>query len=167
MVHGLAEQSGGRLVLESVLDRGTTASLWLPVAASAACPDTGEDASTPRSTRSLSVLAVDDDSLVAINTAAMLEDLGHRVTVAYSGKEALQAMEGERFDLLVVDHAMPNMTGAELIERVKGRDPAQPILLATGYAELPAGAAADVPRLAKPFLQSALQRAIAAAMDGC
>ena len=166
MVHGLAEQSGGRLILESVLDRGTTASLWLPVATAASRPAAGEEASTPRGIRSLSVLAVDDDALVAANTAAMLEDLGHRVSVAYSGKEALRAMEGERFDLLVVDHAMPNMTGAELIELVKERTPRQPILLATGYAELPPGVAAEVPRLAKPFLQSALQRAIAGAMEG-
>jgi PAS domain S-box-containing protein len=166
MVHGLAEQSGGRLILDSVLDRGTTASLWLPVAEQTARAAAGEDAAAPSRTPALSVLAVDDDALVLFNTAAMLEDLGHRVTVAYSAKEALQAMEGVRFDLLIVDHAMPNMTGAELIERVKKQDPAQPILLATGYAELPPGAAADAPRLAKPFLQSALQRAIALAMDG-
>ena len=112
------------------------------------------------------MLAVDDDALVLFNTAAMLEDLGHRVTVAYSGKEALQLMEDARFDLLVIDHAMPNMTGAELIEQVRERAPAQPILLATGYAELPPGAAADVPRLAKPFLQRDLERAIATLMDG-
>jgi PAS domain S-box-containing protein len=165
MVHGLAEQSGGRLVIESAVDRGTTASLWLPVADRPPPAAITGQATAARGMRKLSVLAVDDDALVLFNTAAMLEDLGHRVTVAYSGKEALQVMEDARFDLLVIDHAMPNMTGAELIEQVRRRDPGQAILLATGYAELPSGVAADVPRLAKPFLQRDLERAIATLMD--
>ena len=121
MVHGLAEQSGGRLVLKSQPGEGTTAE---PVAAGNA----GHGRRPPRipapsmapsaaAAKPLAILAVDDDALVLLNTAAMLDDQGHRVTTAYSGKEALNILRrGETFDLLITDQAMPGMTGAELIE---------------------------------------------------
>jgi PAS domain S-box-containing protein len=157
MAHGLAEQLGGRLQLESTLGKGTTASLWLPVMAKPAA----EPATTPPQPQlpeiaALSILAVDDDALVLTNTAAMLEDRGHRVTVAYSANEALELLKHQTFDLLITDQGMPGMTGAELIEEVQRAWPGLPIVLATGYAELPPGAAAQVPRIAKPFRQEQL-----------
>jgi CheY-like chemotaxis protein len=62
-------------------------------------------------TRSLRVLAVDDDRLVLFNTAAMLEDLGHAVVEAGSGEEALNALRNSNFDLVITDQVMPKMTG--------------------------------------------------------
>ncbi len=170
MVHGLAEQSGGRLVLKSEPGEGTTASLWLPVVAGAAQADPGAapvDASAGAALTSLSVLAVDDDALVLMNTAAMLDDRGHHVTMAYSAKEALAILRrGKRFDLLITDQGMPGMTGAELIEIVRAEHPDLPIVLATGYAELPPGVAADVPRISKPFMQNHLLQAVKEAVKG-
>lgn len=116
---------------------------------------------------SLHILAVDDDALILVNTAAMLEDLGHEVTIAYSGREALAALARmERVDLVITDQAMPGMTGTELVAEIRRRHPDLPILLATGYAELPDGESTDVPRLNKPFLQAHLEQAIAAVMRG-
>jgi len=168
MVHGMAEQSGGRLVLKSGgVGKGTTAELWLPVAGSQATgeperPSPRQDHGSPRP--ALAVLAVDDDALVLMNTSAMLEDLGHTVFEAKSGKEALNILrrEGE-LDLVITDHAMPHMTGVELVEAVRAEWPRLPIIVATGYAELPPGAAADLPRLTKPFSQDELARAVEAA----
>ncbi len=160
MVHGLAEQSGGRFVLRSKLGEGTTASLWLPViagAASSADPDAAQDEAAFALSKPLGILAVDDDALVLMNTAAMLDDQGHRVTMAYSGKEALKILRGgEAFDLLITDQGMPGMTGAELVDAVRAERPDLPIVLATGYDELPADVARGVPRLLKPFMQSQL-----------
>jgi PAS domain S-box-containing protein len=170
MVHGMAEQLGGRLLLDSRLGQGTTVEIWLPVATTAA---TAEPVQAPvesrtdldTASRRLTVLAVDDDALVLMNTTALLEDLGHRVIEASSGREALAALEGgEAIDLLITDHAMPQMTGAQLIAEVGERWPALPVILATGYADLPAGTKAGVLRLNKPFWQADLEKAVAAAM---
>ncbi|MDO8381065.1 PAS domain-containing sensor histidine kinase [Phenylobacterium sp.] len=160
MVYGLAEQSGGRLVLNSRPGHGTQVELWLRRADALAPPGAPE---TPPSaedawSRSLVVLAVDDDGLVLMNTVAMLEDLGHRAIPVCSGFEALQALGEHPVDLVITDHAMPQMTGLQLLEEIRARHPDLPIVLATGYAELPPGAGEDVPRLAKPYSQAQLAR---------
>jgi CheY-like chemotaxis protein len=162
MVHGLAEQLGGRLHLASAPGKGTTASLWLPVMARppVAEPAPLREPAVPE-IAPISILAVDDDALVLINTEAMLEDRGHRVAIAYSGSEALELLKRETFDLLITDQGMPGMTGAELIEQAQRLYPGLPIVLATGYAELPPGAALSVPRIAKPFRQGQLLEIVA------
>jgi len=167
MVHGLAEQLGGRLQLESVPGIGTTASLWIPMAAGADALSHHSEPAPAVEATSLHILAVDDDALILVNTAAMLEDLGHEVVTAYSGREALAALAGmERVDLVVTDQAMPGMTGTELVAAIRRERPDLPVLLATGYAELPDGGMSDIPRLNKPFLQAHLDHAIAEVMRG-
>ncbi|HEY9011298.1 MAG TPA: ATP-binding protein, partial [Devosia sp.] len=163
MVHGLAAQSGGRLILKSRLGEGTTAELWLPAAEAPAVQEFVPQAEeTDAANRPLNILAVDDDALVLMNTAMMLEDLGHSVHEVTSGKAALAVLEsGEPIDLVVSDHAMPGMTGSQLALAIHMIWPDLPVILATGYAELPRGSAIDLPRLAKPFSQKELAKAIA------
>jgi CheY-like chemotaxis protein len=109
---------------------------------------------------------VDDDALVLMNTSAMLEDLGHTVFEASSGKEALEILRREPdVDLVITDQAMPNMTGTQLAEAIRADWPHLPIIMATGYAELPKGADARLPRLAKPFTQEVIAQAVANAMQ--
>lgn len=165
MVHGMAEQSGGWLGLRSQPGQGTTAEIWLPIAEpvaevpAAAAPSALE--AEADKTSPLRILAVDDDALVLMNTAALLEDLGHEVVEASSGKQALEALrQGAGFDLVITDHAMPQMTGAQLFEVIKQEWPGLPVVLATGYAELPGGADPALLRLAKPFWQGDLARVI-------
>ena len=80
------------------------------------------------------ILAVDDDALVLLNTAAMLEDLGHTVLEAASGKDALEILRREpRIDLVITDQAMPHMTGSDLAAAIRAEKPDLPIILATGY----------------------------------
>jgi CheY-like chemotaxis protein len=164
MVHGLAEQSGGRLVLRSKPGRGTTAEIWLPVAegrlpGAGSGEQSGTQAATP--TRALNILAVDDDALVLFNTVAMLEELGHKVFDASSGRAALGVLERQPIDLLITDQGMPGMTGVQLGQLVREKWPRTQIIIATGYAELPAGSP-SFPKLNKPFLEAELQEAIAA-----
>ena len=169
MVHGLAEQSGGRLLIHSKAGEGTAMEMWLPLA------EHGIDSVSPavrpervesdQGGRPLTILAVDDDSLVLMNTLAMLEDLGHRVLAASSGPEALAIAEREQLDLVITDYAMPAMNGVQLLEALRKRNSDLPALLATGYAELPAGVGGDLPRLAKPFLQDDLRRALRTLAD--
>lgn len=165
MVHGLAAQSGGRLAIRSAPQRGTAVELWLPVANEAppvALPPlapTLAPANAP-----LAVLLVEDDPLIQAGTAAMLEDLGHRVVVAASGAAGLEALRGQGFELVITDYAMPGMSGAEFARRAAELRPGLPVILASGFAELPEPTTAPWPRLAKPYAQEALAAAIAAAI---
>ncbi|MFT3725223.1 MAG: PAS domain S-box protein [Hyphomonadaceae bacterium] len=168
MVHGLAEQLSGRLRLRSRKGEGTTAELWLPVAegrALKALAPSVEKARAEEAARGaakpLVVLAVDDDVLVLMNTVAMLEDLGHTAIEAANGHEALQILRKRKdVDVVVTDYAMPRMTGRDLAAAIAEERPGLPVILATGYAELPPGAAIDAFRLPKPFGQEELRRAV-------
>jgi CheY-like chemotaxis protein len=96
-----------------------------------------------------------------LNTVGMLEDLGHNVMEAYSGKEALEILRREdSVDLVITDQAMPKMTGTELAKVIRSEWPDIPVLLATGYSELAPRDEIGLPRLAKPFLQRELAAAI-------
>ena len=161
MVHGLADQSGGVFRLESALGIGTNAHLWLPAAREAAVEDPVSD-SVPDVAAPATILLVDDDLLVAASTQALLEDLGHHVIEAHSGREALDLVEkGLAPDLVITDHAMPGMTGTDLAVVLRARDPALPILLATGHAELRGVQPLELPRLTKPYNQASLSLEIA------
>jgi CheY-like chemotaxis protein/two-component sensor histidine kinase len=165
MVHGFIEQLGGRFVLKSEKGTGTTAELWLPVAREGATVKPLYPAVEPVSVPRLSVLVVDDDSLVLTSTSLLLEDLGHRVINATSGAQALTLFDqGEVIDLMITDMAMPQMSGAQLAHAVRVLKPDLPIILATGYAERLEGFAAQLPRLPKPFTQLNLVEIIAQSM---
>jgi PAS domain S-box-containing protein len=161
MVHGLAVQSGGTLRLTSRLGEGTTAELWLPVAATpAAKPAAAAEArlEAPPST----ILVVDDDVLIAMSTVDMLEDLGHTVIEANSGPKALEILQRDvPVDLILTDYAMPGMTGVELAQAARRLRPDLPVLLATGYAELHETGNLDFPRLTKPYQQHQLASHVA------
>src|ERR1700736_2974032 len=140
MVHGLAAQSGGLLRINSAPSAGTTIELWLPMATTAALPAANDvPALTPAPhVGPCTVLIVDDDLLVMTGISAMIEDLGHTPIEAHSGAEALAklALDTE-IDLVITDHAMPAMTGLQLARHVRETYPGLPVILATGYAELP------------------------------
>ena len=163
MVHGLAEQSGGRLRLTSRVGEGTTVEIWLPEAQPAdahqviagMADDHGLDEQEP-----MVVLAVDDDALVLLNTVAMLEDLGHRVFPASSAADALAVLRRQPVDLVITDYAMPHVTGLQLAAAIAEKHPRTRVILATGYADLPPDADRSLQRLTKPFLQADLARTL-------
>jgi CheY-like chemotaxis protein len=110
----------------------------------------------------ITVLVVDDDALIAMSTVGMLEDLGHEVIEAHSGDRALEILRDRRtIDLLVTDYSMPRMNGVQLAAAARDIHPDLPVLLATGYAELPAGSGLDLPRIGKPYRQNQLAAEIA------
>jgi len=162
MVHGLAVQSGGQLVLHSRKGAGTTAELWLLRAevmdiASAVHLEPAQ--AIPARCRA--ILVVDDDPLVLTSTVAMLEELGHAAIAVASGQEALQTLRtGTKAELVITDYAMPGMTGLELAASLQHLWPTLPVLLATGYAELQATVPTNVARISKPFGLERLAEAI-------
>jgi signal transduction histidine kinase len=168
MVHGLAAQSGGLLRIDSAPNLGTTVELWLPRATTLAVSviRNAERAKPPLAMRPCKVLIVDDDLLVLTGTAALIEDLGHSAIEAQSGAEALLKLgSGLEIDLVITDHAMPNMTGLQLAQSIQEKHPTLPIILATGYAELPSDPALlRLVKLAKPCSQHDIAAAIHTAL---
>jgi len=163
-VQGLAEQSGGRLELESAPGDGTTVMLWLPESS-----EKPEEVGVPALVEPVrldverSVLLVDDEALVRIGTAAMLREAGFVVHEAGSVNEALSLLDGQaRVDAVVTDYAMPGLTGGDLARRLLEERPGLPVLLITGYATLSDAEAMGLPRLAKPFRSGELAGAVSA-----
>lgn len=112
------------------------------------------------------VLVVDDDPLIRMTATDMLEDLGYRVIEANSAKGALEILEaGEEIDLLLTDHAMPGMTGTELAAVAHRERPRLPVILTTGYADLPNGRKTELPLLSKPYDQAQLQAEISRLLE--
>ena len=161
MVHGLAAQLGGGLTIASEPGHGTSVELWLPVS-SGPRENGNEMKAAPASAKPRGcALLVDDEELVRMSTADMLTDLGYEVIEAASAEQALRLVdEGAQLDLVVTDHLMPGMTGADLALELRARKPGVPILIVSGYAEAE-GIAPDLPRLTKPFRNAELAQSIA------
>ena len=169
MVHGITEQIGGRLRIESHKGQGTSVELWLPLAHGEVLAPIAEAKVTLADVekKPLVIVVVDDDKLVLVNTKAMLEDFGHTVIGATSGVAALEMIrKTPRVDLVVTDQAMPQMTGMQLTAAIRVDWPNLPILLMSGYAELPSKMPFEVPKLAKPFSLDDLEDAVVRTMEG-
>jgi CheY-like chemotaxis protein len=150
------------------LGRGTVVTIWLPRSKKSVTDVAGvgeTKVAMPPETGSLRVLLVDDDVLVSMGAADMLLDLGHSVIEAGSANQALTLLESDpAFDVVVTDYAMPGMSGLELAHRIKAKNPKMPIILATGYAELPAGKGNEFRRLSKPYTENELSAALEMAL---
>src|SRR3984957_15375909 len=167
MIDGLAAQSGGTMRLISQEGQGTTVEVWLP--RSHQVKPVSQPVGTvigDRGSSSLTILVVDDDVMIAEVTAALLEDLDHTVIVVNSAAEALELLRdrGDTIDLLLTDHAMPGMTGIELAAKAREDRPELPIILASGYAEIPSGEGLGLFRLAKPYRREELLAGVASVM---
>lgn len=154
-VFGIARQSGGFAQIDSIEHEGTTVSIWLPLTIAPA----HEDGSTSKilalslADKNLSVLVVDDDEGVRRFVVESLEVLGCHVRQAASGKEAVAQLATEIPGVMIVDFAMPGMSGLEVAENAHRIAPHLPIIMATGYAEESASTNKSLVRhvLRKPF----------------
>lgn len=112
------------------------------------------------------VLLVDDDALTSMSTSDVLQELGHDVVEARSARRALEILrEGTAIDVVVTDQAMPGMTGTQLAAEIRASWPDLPIIVATGYAELPAERTPHLLHLVKPYLGPDLDAAIVSAVS--
>ena len=82
---------------------------------------------------------------------------------AFCGEEALELLGEQTFDLVITDQAMPRMTGVQLMQAIRADWPELPVIIATGYAEMPGDIRA--PRLNKPFTEKELARALKAVLE--
>jgi PAS domain S-box-containing protein len=161
MVHGLASQLGGALIIQSRRGVGTNVELWLPTSevVPTEAPRTFVEAGS-RLTELGTALLVDDEFLVRMSTAEMLGELGYNVVEANSAEEGLKLIrEGLRPNLVVTDHLMPGMNGTDFVRLVRSEQPGVQVLIVSGYAEID-GVEPDLPRLTKPFLKDELAEVV-------
>jgi signal transduction histidine kinase/ActR/RegA family two-component response regulator len=169
-VYGFARQSGGLAFIKSVVGEGTVVEMHFP----AAPADVVEPleipvlAAPPRGSSAQRILVVEDDADVRRVIVECLGLIGYSVTEAPNGRSGIDALRAQKPDLLMVDYAMPDITGAEVISLAREMYVELPVILATGYADM-----AAVERLAgkpvilrKPFDIKTLGDAVAAALDG-
>jgi CheY-like chemotaxis protein len=166
-VYGFATQSGGDVSIESTPGEGTTIRLMLP------CVQTDESivsAATkagglPRQ-ESSSILVVEDNSEVANFAEALLSELGHKITRASSGEEALDLARAQDFDLVFSDVVMPGMGGLKLAEILNREKPGLPVVLATGYSEeIAHTGAGGRPVILKPYRLATLAEVFSQALQ--
>jgi signal transduction histidine kinase/CheY-like chemotaxis protein len=163
-IYGFAVQSGGTATLASSTDgSGTTLSLWLPRAPRAV---RAAAARARMLDRQPTVLMVEDDALVQSVAAPALEHAGFRVVVAGDVNAALEALAREAgVDIVFSDIVMPGgRSGVDLANELRRRRPSLPVVLATGYADVPA-IPAGTRVLRKPYLIEELTAALSEALQ--
>jgi PAS domain S-box-containing protein len=165
-VDGFAQQSGGRMQVESTLGEGTTIRIWLPSVRATPLDDDAPPA--PLGATKLQILLVEDNVDVAEVTCGLLEQLGHRVSLVGSAAEALRWLtEAERApDLVVSDVVMAgDMNGLGLARELRRERPEIRVLLVTGYSREAQAIGDEFPLLSKPYQLEELSRALQAAVD--
>ena len=166
-VFGFAKQSGGGVRIETKLGEGTSVKVYLPRAAAdelSAAPGRLEPLAAVAA--NTTILVVDDDSAVREITVSLLRELGYGILEAGSGASALSMLADRAdIDLLLVDYAMPGMSGLETATRARAMRPNLPCMYVTGYADLAAlrevGGQSVVQ---KPFVGDELARKVQAVL---
>jgi PAS domain S-box-containing protein len=170
-VYGTVRAHHGAVSVRSEVGRGTDVALLLPsVAPDCAAPRAPGPAPSAAPHRALRILLTDDERSVRRSLALLLRASGHEMIECEGGREAIAWYTSEqgRVDVAIVDMMMPDMTGRELIARLRGLNPRLPIIVSSGYS---AGADLDGLReqegihfLQKPYTTDELERALTAAI---
>jgi signal transduction histidine kinase len=166
-VLGFAKQSGGGVRIRSDPGEGTTIEIFLPRADVRPVKTEVHPARTDSAMKmSARLILVDDDNAVREVTAATLRELGYTVLEAGSGGAALELLErSANVDLMLIDFAMPGMSGAEVARRVQTTRPALPILFVTGYADRAAlQGVSEAQIIGKPFVDTELHEKVRTAL---
>jgi CheY-like chemotaxis protein len=167
-VYGFASQSGGEVQAASEVGKGTTVSLLLPCEDDTdmiATIDRGGRVAPPH--RSAAILVVEDNDEVGVFAESLLSEMGHKVTRASSGEDALELSRAQNFDLVFSDVVMPGMGGLKLAEALAEEKPTLPVVLATGYSEeISEAGSGGRPVILKPYRLATLSEAIATALNG-
>jgi CheY-like chemotaxis protein len=136
-VYGIIQQSGGCIVVETEIDKGTTFKIFLPTAPTPKEPADVTAAGVAVFGGTETILLVEDDRDVRVLAGKILRDLGYNVLEAENAGEALQTIEHytAAIHLILTDVVMPGMAGPELLQRVKSTNPGIKTLLMSGYGD--------------------------------
>jgi CheY-like chemotaxis protein len=174
MTRGFVEQSGGDIVIDSAVGKGTVVTLYLPAAVreTTAAERDGSEIDARFAGQPVRLLLVDDDAMVREILAAQLQAAGLIVTAYDSGEAALAHLDsGEPVDALISDLSMPRMDGLTVIREAKRRRPHLPAILLTGFPNEATDSASDAgvggtfSLLRKPISGSDLLEQVAALLQ--
>ncbi|MBE0606318.1 MAG: response regulator, partial [Deltaproteobacteria bacterium] len=152
IIYGIVARHGGEITVRSEEKKGATVELRLPVVEPAA-KKRGTDRGKAIPVGPARVLVVDDSDLNRALFESYLAHLGHQVRLAGSGQEALSMFEREGADLVITDLSMPGLSGWEVAEGVKQRNPSVPVILVSGWA-----IQQDEPRIRESGVDRVLQK---------
>jgi CheY-like chemotaxis protein len=170
LVHGIVTSLGGAIDIETKLGAGTTFSIWLPRSADTPRPAQDAERELPHGNGETVMVVDDERPLVALAEEALAE-LGYEPVGFESSVAALQAFRAapDRFDLVLTDETMPDLSGTELAREVHLLRPELPVLLMSGYrgAQLAARAASvgAASVLRKPVTPRELAESLARALE--
>jgi PAS domain S-box-containing protein len=167
MVYAIVQRHGGTISIDSAPGRGTTIGVRLPQALPEAAPAAGD--SVERTHGPWRVLIVEDEEHVRTVLRRYLSHAGHDVATAASAPEALALIDTRLPDLVLVDRAMPEMSGDRLVTLIRDRAPETRIVMLSGFGVTPAADEA-IPQvdgmIAKPVRLNELLSALGRVMDG-
>lgn len=134
MSYGIIRRHGGSITVESTLGKSTMFTIYLPV------PE--ELVQTPNTESEqridpLRILVVDDHAAIREIVSAYLAEDRHMVETAADAREAMRKFRADQFDLVITDRAMPEISGDELADSIKELAPDEPVIMLTGFADLP------------------------------
>jgi len=163
VVHGIVNQTGGSIRVESEPGKGTTFTLYLPVSSAGGASEQPADTGAMAMEHGRVALVVEDDPVVLSMAARGLRDAGYTVFEAVHGREALELIRAHtgRLDVVVADIGMPEMSGYDLARCLNEERPDIPIVLMSGYGD----PEPEVPFLQKPFPPDVLVRKVGEMLD--
>jgi CheY-like chemotaxis protein len=166
-VYGIIQRHGGEISIHSEVGKGSTFTIRLPAhSGQPARPIAAKAPAVPKNGR-LRILVVEDEPMVREIEAEYLISDGHAVETAADGCEGLSKFRAGKFDLVLVDRAMPQVNGDQLTETIKDVDPEMPVILVTGFTdtlENDHGRRGANLVLCKPFSRASLREAVGKAV---
>jgi signal transduction histidine kinase/CheY-like chemotaxis protein len=172
-VYGTVQTHRGAITVESASDRGSTFALLLPtVEAAAPEPEAERAREQPGPARPLRVLIADDERNVRLSLGLLLRTGGHEVVECEDGEQAVRTHKAaaDRIDVVILDMMMPDMSGREVLAKMREVTPDVPVIVSSGFS---AGSDLEELRgeravfyLAKPYTTEQLERALAQACSG-
>lgn len=139
VAYGTVQKMGGTLTIESKPEKGTTVTVTVPVADTeslSACdvPEKQHKKTAPGK-KNCQILVAEDEEPVRIFLTRLMQKMGHKVTGASNGVEALKVAKDKRFDLAFVDWAMPHMSGVALAHKLSETCSGMPVVMVTGWSD--------------------------------
>lgn len=162
VVYGIAQRHDAEINIESEPGVGTDVTIRLP-----ACDSTKAQTAAMPPVFGLRILVAEDEPMIREVIGVYLGEDTHRVELAANGLEAIEKLETGRFDLVITDRSMPEVSGDRLAEVARSRDPNIRVLMLTGFGEMMTQASGkpNVDELiSKPFTFESLRQGIAKAM---